>query len=109
MLVAHAWCVAPTGASMNRCILVVLSLLAVGCAGARPATSTSRTGEAATRGALTKAIPGTRVICEDERPTGSNIPIRTCYRVLDDVQRDHARDMTIDELNKPHAQMKAGN
>jgi hypothetical protein len=109
MLVAHAWCVAPIGASMNRRILFLVSLLAVGCAGARPATSTSGAGEAADRAALTKSAPGTRVICKYEKPTGSNIPERTCYRVLDDLQRDHSRDMTIDELNKPQAQMKAGN
>ncbi len=93
---------------MNRLTFFLVPLLAIGCAGARPTTAGSRTGAAADQAALAKATPGTRVICEYERPTGSNIPVRTCYRVLDDLERDHARDVTIDELNKPHAQMKGG-
>jgi len=89
---------------MNHRTILLVPLLAVGCASARPTTAASRTGAAANQ-----AAPGTRVICEYEKPTGSNIPVRTCYRVLDDLERNHARDMAIDELNKPRMQMKAGN
>ncbi|HYS83360.1 MAG TPA: hypothetical protein VEM76_21845 [Anaeromyxobacteraceae bacterium] len=93
---------------MNRHTFLLVPLLAVGCVGARPTTTTSRTGAAANQAPVVKPAPGTRVICEDETPTGSHIPVRTCYRVLDDLERNHARDAAIDALNKPQTQMRSG-
>lgn len=79
-------------------------LLALAC---RTSTATG-TGPAATAASPARAEPRSHLVCEDEKPTGSNIPIRTCRRVLDDPQRDHARDVTIDELNRPQVPVKSG-
>lgn len=87
--------------------LAAATLLLLGSGACRAPTAT-RTGDAATGTAAARAEPGSRLVCEDERPTGSNIPVRRCYRVLDDVQRDHARDVTIDQLNQRGGQMKQG-
>ncbi len=92
---------------MTRLAAASAILLLLGSGACRAPTAT-RTGPAATPEAAARAEPGSRLVCEDETPTGSHIPVRRCYRVLDEVRRDHARDAIIDELNKPSAQMKRG-
>jgi hypothetical protein len=84
--------------------LLVALAAGLGCRGATAAG----TGQAAAAAPTARAEPRTHLVCEDEKPTGSNIPVRTCRRVLDDPQRDHARDVTIDELNRPQVQVKSG-
>ncbi len=80
---------------------VVGSLIALASGSACRTTPSGAPAQAA-------AEPGTRVVCEYEKPTGSNIPVRTCYRVHDDLQRDHALDAAIDALNRPHTQGISG-
>jgi hypothetical protein len=93
---------------MPRLALACASLAALSTVPACYNPGALSAGSGSTAAASARAEPGTRLVCQDERPTGSNIPVRTCYRVLDDLQRDNARDATIDALNRPHAQMKGG-
>ena len=90
---------------MPRLVFAVAFLAAL-AAGAACSTPATRTGPGAAAAASPE--PGPRVVCEYERPTGSNIPVRTCRRVADDQQRDHARDAAIDDLNRPQTQSRSG-
>ncbi|HVI73442.1 MAG TPA: hypothetical protein VM683_00530 [Anaeromyxobacteraceae bacterium] len=92
---------------MPRLVFAVAFLAAL-AAGAACSTPATRTGPGATAAAAASPEPGARVVCEYERPTGSNIPVRTCHRVADDQQRDHARDAAIDDLNRPQTQSRSG-
>jgi curli biogenesis system outer membrane secretion channel CsgG len=98
---------AQPGDRMPRLVFAVafLAALAVGTACSTPAT---RTGPGATAAAAASPEPGPRVVCEYERPTGSNIPVRTCRPVADDLQRNRARDAATDDLNRPQTQSRSG-
>ncbi len=91
-----------TAVALAPLLLALAAVLAC-----RSSTATG-TGPAATATSAARAEPRSHLVCEDEKPTGSNIPVRTCRRVLDDPQRDHARDVTIDELNRPQVQTRSG-